>query len=228
MVWTPLRIFRKKKAGKPSEKKASWFSLQHFKKGLTKTRSKIGAGFKRIFSLKRGIDANVLEEIEALLLEADMGVHPVEKVIRELKEAWKAKEIEDTSQVPEFIKNRLKEALRRWNVELNLSPTPPTVIMVTGVNGVGKTTSIAKLANMFIKDGKKVMLAAADTFRAAAIDQLDIWSKRIGADIVKHQHGADPAAVTFDAIEASIARGIDVLIVDTAGRLHTHENLMNE
>ncbi len=228
MVWSPLSIFRKKHAGEPSKKKAPWFLLEHFKKGLEKTRSKIGAGLKHIFSLKRGIDAKVLEEIEALLLEADMGVKPVEKVIQDLKDAWKAKEIEDTSQIPDFIKNRLKEALRRWDVELNLSPTPPTVIMVTGVNGVGKTTSIAKLANMFIKEGKKVMLAASDTFRAAAVDQLDIWSKRIGADIVKHQHGADPAAVTFDALEASIARGIDILIVDTAGRLHTYENLMNE
>ena len=100
--------------------------------------------------------------------------------------------------------------------------------MVAGVNGVGKTTSIAKLANLFVKQGKKVMLAAGDTFRAAATEQLDIWSKRIGADIVKHQAGADPAAVTFDALEASLSRGIDILIVDTAGRLHTHENLMNE
>ncbi|MBI2559836.1 MAG: signal recognition particle-docking protein FtsY [Planctomycetes bacterium] len=181
MVWSPLSIFRKKEVGAPSakataEKKTSWFLLEHFKKGLEKTRSKIGSGLKHIFSLKRGIDAKVLEEVEALLLESDMGVKPVEKVIHELKEAWKAKEIEDTSEISDFIKNRLK----------------------------------------------------SDTFRAAAVDQLDIWSKRIGADIVKHQHGADPAAVTFDALEASIARGIDILIVDTAGRLHTYENLMNE
>lgn len=111
---------------------------------------------------------------------------------------------------------------------MRIAPAPPTVIMVAGVNGVGKTTSIAKLANLFIKQGKKVMLAAGDTFRAAATEQLDIWSKRIGADIVKHQAGADPAAVTFDALEASLSRGIDILIVDTAGRLHTHENLMKE
>ena len=170
----------------------------------------------------------MLEELEDILIGADIGAKPVQKLIRELHEAWKSKAITETSQIHDFIKNRMKEDLRAWQTSIQYAPNPPTVILVVGVNGVGKTTAIAKLANMLIKDGKKVLVAAGDTFRAAAVDQLDIWCKRIGAEIVKHQTGSDPAAVAYDAIEASIARGIHVVIVDTAGRLHTHENLMNE
>ncbi|MHC4138901.1 MAG: signal recognition particle-docking protein FtsY, partial [Planctomycetota bacterium] len=192
------------------------------------TRSKISSKFKDLLSFKRKIDEGVLEELEVVLLESDIGVCLVTKIIQDIRDAWKSKEIEDTSGVYDFLKNDLKQSLKDGNSSLKIAPSPPTVIMVAGVNGVGKTTSIAKLANLFIKQGKKVMLAAGDTFRAAATEQLDIWSKRIGADIVKHQSGADPSAVTFDALEASLSRGIDVLIVDTAGRLHTHENLMNE
>jgi fused signal recognition particle receptor len=179
-------------------------------------------------SLRRKIDEGVLEELEVILLESDIGVSLVTSIIEDIRDAWKSKEIEDTTGVYDFLKNDLKQSLKEGNSSIKIAPAPPTVIMVAGVNGVGKTTSIAKLANLFIKQGKKVMLAAGDTFRAAATEQLDIWSKRIGADIVKHQSGADPSAVTFDALEASLSRGIDVLIVDTAGRLHTHENLMNE
>ena len=157
-----------------------------------------------------------------------MGVSQVTEIVQDIRVAWKSKEIEDTPGVYDFLKEDLKKNLRNGDSALRVASASPTVIMVAGVNGVGKTTSIAKLANLFVKQGKKVMLAAGDTFRAAATEQLDIWSKRIGADIVKHQAGADPAAVTFDALEASLSRGIDVLIVDTAGRLHTHENLMNE
>ena len=162
------------------------------------------------------------------MIGADIGAKSVQKLIYEIHEAWKSKTITETSQIQDFIKDRLKESLRSFQIDINYAPIPPTVIMVVGVNGVGKTTAIAKLANTFIRDGKKVMVAAGDTFRAAAVDQLDIWSKRIGAEIVKHRTGSDPAAVAYDALEASIARGIDVVIVDTAGRLHTHENLMNE
>jgi fused signal recognition particle receptor len=227
MVW-----FSKKDTGvfiqEDIENKSSWFSFQKLRKGLEKTRTKITSRFKDLLSFRRKIDENILEELEDILLESDMGVGPATKIIQNIRDAWKSKEIEDTSNIYDFLKDNLKQDLKAWNVSLKTAPTPPTVIMVAGVNGAGKTTSIAKLANLFIKQGKKVMLAASDTFRAAAVEQLDIWSKRIGADIVKHQTGADPAAVAFDALEASLSRGIDVLIVDTAGRLHTHDNLMNE
>ncbi len=209
-------------------KTKSWSPFQKLKNSLTRTRSKISSKFKDLLSFKRNIDENVLEEIEVVLLESDIGIGLVTNIIDDIREAWKSKEIEDTTGVYDFIKNDLKQSLREGSSSLRISLTPPTVIMVAGVNGVGKTTSIAKPANLFVKQGKKVMLAAGDTFRAAATEQLDIWSKRIGADIVKHQAGADPSAVTFDALEASLSRGIDVLIVDTAGRLHTHENLMSE
>ena len=210
------------------EKDKSWPSFQQLKNSLTKTRSKITSRLKDMLSFRRKIDEEVLEELEAVLLESDIGISLVSKIVQDIRDAWKAKKIEDTSGIYDFLKNDLKQSLSNGNSALRISSAPPTVIMVAGVNGVGKTTSIAKLANLFVKQGKKVMLAAGDTFRAAATEQLDIWSKRIGADIVKHQAGADPAAVTFDALEASLSRGIDVLIVDTAGRLHTHENLMNE
>lgn len=203
-------------------------STEKLKKGLEKTRSRFWSRLKTLFSFRRKIDESVLEELEDILIGADIGAKSVQKLIQELHDAWKSQTINETSQIHDFIKERLRESLRSLQTDINYSHTPPTVIMVVGVNGVGKTTAIAKLANMFIKDGKKVMVAAGDTFRAAAVEQLDIWSKRIGAEIVKHQTGSDPAAVAFDALEASIARGIDVVIVDTAGRLHTHENLMNE
>ena len=209
-------------------KNKSWSPFQKLKNSLTKTRSKIATKFKDILSFKRNIDEGVLEELEVVLLESDIGISLVTNIIEDIREAWKSKEIEDTTGVYDFIKKDLKQSLKEGISSMKIAPAPPTVIMVAGVNGVGKTTSIAKLANLFIKQGKKVMLAAGDTFRAAATEQLDIWSKRIGADIVKHQAGADPSAVTFDALEASLSRGIDVLIVDTAGRLHTHENLMSE
>ncbi len=209
-------------------KNKSWSPFQKLKNSLTKTRSKIATKFKDILSFKRNIDEGVLEELEVVLLESDIGIGLVTNIIEDIRDAWKSKEIEDTTGVYDFIKKDLKQSLKEGVSSIKIAPASPTVIMVAGVNGVGKTTSIAKLANLFIKQGKKVMLAAGDTFRAAATEQLDIWSKRIGADIVKHQAGADPSAVTFDALEASLSRGIDVLIVDTAGRLHTHENLMSE
>ena len=221
--------FSKKKSGtKEDVKSKSWSPFQKLKNSLSKTRSKITSKFKDLLSFKRKIDEGVLEELEVVLLESDIGVGLVTKIIEDIREAWKSEKVEDTSAVYDFLKNDLKQSLKGGNSSIKIASSPPTVIMVAGVNGVGKTTSIAKLANLFIKQGKKVMLAAGDTFRAAATEQLDIWSKRIGADIVKHQSGADPSAVVFDALEASISRGIDVLIVDTAGRLHTHENLMNE
>ncbi|MFQ5964432.1 MAG: signal recognition particle-docking protein FtsY [Candidatus Scalinduaceae bacterium] len=226
MAW-----FSKKGSGLSTQEDVedkSLFPFQILRRGLEKTRTKITSRFKDLLSFRGKIDESILEELEVILIESDMGVIPATKIIQDVREAWKSKEIEDTSGVCDFLKDKLKQRLKGLDASLKIAPVPPTVIMVAGVNGAGKTTSIAKLANLHIKQGKKVMLAASDTYRAAAMEQLDIWSKRIGADIVKHQTGADPAAVTFDALEASLSRGIDVLIVDTAGRLHTHDNLMNE
>ncbi|MDO8136668.1 MAG: signal recognition particle-docking protein FtsY [Candidatus Brocadiales bacterium] len=206
----------------------SWFSLEDLKKGLEKTRSRLESSLKDLLAVEQGLSEEVLEELEAALIESDMGVRPVTKLMGELRRAWEAREVTDSAGIKEFLKRRLKESFKDLNQELNMAPTPPTVIIVAGVNGSGKTTSIAKLGYMFTKEGKQVLLAAGDTFRAAAVEQLEIWSRRIGAQIIKHQAGADPAAVAYDALEAGLARGVDVVIVDTAGRLHTKQNLMQE
>ena len=206
----------------------AWFSLGKLKQGLQKTRAKLASGFKAILTLGRKLDADCLEELEEMLITADIGPAVAMKIVSDLQQAYKDKEIEDSAKVLEFLKNDLKEGLRGWDTEIHFAPAPPTVILVAGVNGSGKTTSIAKLAHLMKKDGQSVLLSASDTFRAAAVEQLDIWSRRIGVDIVRHQMGADPGAVVFDALEAAVARNTDVVIVDTAGRLHTERNLMNE
>ncbi|MEW6355688.1 MAG: signal recognition particle-docking protein FtsY [Planctomycetota bacterium] len=206
----------------------AWFSLSKLKEGLQKTRAKFAAGMKAILTLGRKIDEECLEEIEEILLASDIGPQVTMKIIEDLQQAYKDKKIDDSSQVLDFLKTEMKQSLRGWDTEIHFAPTPPTVLLVAGVNGSGKTTSIAKLANLLKNDGKNVLLAASDTFRAAAVEQLEIWSQRIGVDIVRHQSGADPGAVAFDALEAALARGADVVIVDTAGRLHTERNLMNE
>ncbi len=206
----------------------AWVSLDGLKKGLEKTRTRLEGHLKGLFALGQTVDEHLLEEIEAALIEADMGVKPVGRLMEELRRACQAGEIADAPGMKEYLKTRLKERFKGYRLELNMSPTPPTVIMVAGVNGSGKTTSIAKLGYMFVKEGKQVLLAASDTFRAAAVEQLEIWAGRIGAQIIKHQSGADPAAVAYDALEAAVARKVDVVIVDTAGRLHTKQNLMNE
>jgi fused signal recognition particle receptor len=195
--------------------------------GLLKTSRKLAGRLKDIVAGRR-VDEDLLDEIEETLITSDVGVNATMTILDDLREAWEDKEITEGDQVIPHLKSRLKEMLRSDGAEIQWAPKPPTVILVAGVNGCGKTTSIAKLAYAYTKQGKKVLLAAADTFRAAAVDQLTIWAERIGVSIVKHQTGADPAAVAFDAAEAAVARGVDVLIVDTAGRLHTQENLMRE
>ncbi len=206
----------------------AWFGLDKLKEGLKKTRDRIGGGIKSVFRLGRKIDDDFLEEVEEALLAADIGPKATMEILDDLQDAYRSRKVSDTDELYAYLKERLKERLRAWDTSLRQASKPPTVIMVAGVNGVGKTTSIAKLAKLFIDEGKKVLVAAADTFRAAAVEQLEIWSRRVGADIVKHQMGADPGAVTYDAIEAAKARGVDVVIVDTAGRLHTRANLMQE
>jgi len=203
-------------------------SLGKVKEGLAKTRSTLAAGFRSVFSIRGKISQEKLDTLEEVMITADMGVETVASLLDQVRDAWKSREIEDTDQLQAFLKARLKELLRQDEVAIGHAEQPPTVILVAGVNGSGKTTSIAKLGYHFKSQGGKVLLAASDTFRAAAVEQLSVWSERIGVDIVRHQRGADPGAVAYDACEAAVARGVDVLIVDTAGRLHTQQNLMRE
>ena len=202
--------------------------LEKFKKGLEKTKQAFTSPLRKLFSAFRNLDESVLQEIESILVQADVGVQATGKIMDRLRAAYKSGEIKTTDQVLAFLKADLKQRLLEHGNDLNRAAQGPTVILVVGVNGVGKTTSIAKLAAFFRKENRKVLLAASDTFRAAAVEQLTIWSERLGVDIVKHKQGSDPAAVVFDAAEAAAARGADILIVDTAGRLQTKENLMKE
>ncbi|MCI8332509.1 MAG: signal recognition particle-docking protein FtsY [Clostridiales bacterium] len=200
--------------------------FESLKNGLTKTKNQFIGQVDSIFRAFGKIDEDMLEELEEILICADVGYETTEEIITQMREKMKEERISD----PEAAKAALKQILRNMLGDarpLSLQKTP-LVILVIGVNGVGKTTSIAKMANLFRQDGKKVLLAAADTFRAAAIDQLDIWANRIGVDLIKQAEGSDPAAVVFDAVNAAKSRKSDVLIVDTAGRLHNKKNLMDE
>ncbi len=203
-------------------------ALEKLKNGLKKSREKIGNSLKSILTFGRRIDEALLEELEEKLIMDDLGVETTIQIIENLRKAWKDKKIETADQIVPFLKQELIDYWPAQDRQLNMADTAPTVIMITGVNGCGKTTSVGKLAAMLSGQGKKVVLAACDTFRAAAVDQLTIWSERAGVQIVKHQQGSDPAAVAYDACEAAIARKADVLLIDTAGRLHTQENLMRE
>ncbi|HUU42207.1 MAG TPA: signal recognition particle-docking protein FtsY [Planctomycetota bacterium] len=194
--------------------------------GLARTQQRFTSRIRELFARK--IDEETLDEIEELLILADMGVETTTKIIDDLREAYRKKEIEKGADFLELLKTDLKRSLEEKDNRLNEAPQKPTVVMVVGVNGTGKTTSIAKLSKLLSGQGKRVLLAASDTFRAAATEQLDIWAGRVKVEIVKHRSGSDPAAVAFDAADAAIARGTDVLIVDTAGRLHTEKNLMDE
>lgn len=198
------------------------------KSGLQKTKDVFVAPIKKLVSLFRNLDPENREQLLEIMLAADFGPELAEKLLDEMQASYKSGKIKTGADVEAFFKAELKKRLTEHGNELRAAAKPPTVILVCGVNGVGKTTSIAKLASLFKKDGKKVMLAASDTFRAAAVEQLTIWSERLGVEIVKHKMGADPAAVAYDAVEAAVARNFDVLIVDTAGRLQTKENLMKE
>jgi fused signal recognition particle receptor len=196
-------------------------------KGLAKTRTKLSSGFKSLFSLNRELDDDFIDELEEILYLSDMGGTAV-RVIDRIKEAYKNREIKSTSEVYDYLKSVLREIMVVPEAGLAFAPEPPTVILIVGVNGCGKTTSIAKLGHLYAQEGKKVVFGACDTFRAAAVEQLTLWSERIGAEIVKQETGGDPAAVAFDAVSHAIETGADVVIVDTAGRLHTQQNLMQE
>jgi fused signal recognition particle receptor len=199
---------------------------------LTRAISKTSMVFRRrvmgLVGLGQKIDEETLEKLEEAMLEADLGVATTEHLMETLREAWKGAQIETTDQILPFIRKDLKERLTRRGNTVNYAAAGPTVILVVGVNGVGKTTSIAKLARHFVRENKKVVLAAADTFRAAAVKQLQTWSDRIGCEVVAGVDRADPASVAFKGAERALEVGADVLLVDTAGRLHTQKNLMDE
>ena len=197
------------------------------KQGLAKTRNSVSEQVNNVFSVFVKVDEELFENLEEALIMADLGMETSVELIDELRDRVKKKHITDGNFVKEELYSVITDAICEIDSDMKLDTTP-SVILVIGVNGVGKTTSIGKMASYYKSQGKKVMLAAADTFRAAAIDQLDIWAKRSGCDIIKHNEGSDPAAVVFDACNAAKARGADILICDTAGRLHNKKNLMAE
>lgn len=197
------------------------------KEGLSKTRGSITEKVNEVFKTTVEIDDDFFEELEEALIMADMGAYTAEYIIEELRDRVTAKRLKTVDRVKDELRDVIRYILTRRDCRMKLE-TSPSVILVIGVNGVGKTTSIGKLAAHYKSQGKNVLLAAADTFRAAAIDQLDIWANRSGCDIIKHQENSDPASVVFDACNAAKARGCDVLICDTAGRLHNKKNLMDE
>ena len=197
------------------------------KQGLGKTKSSINEKINNVFSVFRKVDEELLDELEEVLIMSDIGVETSVKIIDNLRERIKKEKIEDEENVKKALRDEMKKILDSQDISLNLN-TKPSVILVVGVNGVGKTTSIGKMANRLKKDGKKVVLAAADTFRAAAVEQLEIWANRSGCTIVKKGENADPASVVFDAIKKTKEENADVLICDTAGRLHNKKYLMDE
>ncbi len=197
------------------------------KAGLFKTKETVFKPLNKLFKSLRKIDEEFMEELEEVLICADVGYESTEAIIDELRDRIKEDGLKDSDEILNVLKEIMCDMIGE-GAPLNTGARKPDVILVIGVNGVGKTTSIAKIANNLKKDGKKVVLAAADTFRAAAIDQLQIWADRVGVDLIKHTEGSDPAAVVFDATAAAKSRGADVLIIDTAGRLHNKKNLMDE
>ena len=200
--------------------------LDKLKQGLSKTKNAIFGQIDEVLKAFVKVDEDLLEELEELLIMSDVGVGATEEIMERLRDDVKSGRLKEKEQVVDALKAILGDMIGEGG-ELDLSGSP-TIILVIGVNGAGKTTSIGKISNRLIKRGKKVVVAAADTFRAAAIDQLAVWCERSGADIVKQNEGSDPAAVVFDAVNYAKKRGADVLIVDTAGRLHNKTNLMNE
>lgn len=204
-------------------------AISKLKKGLERTRETLVAGLRSML-LGRRLDEALISELEARLIQSDVGVKTTARLIGSIRERFRAGQLEDGDHVLRFLKEELKGLWPPADRELRMAPegAGPTVILVTGVNGVGKTTSISKLCWMLRSQGRSVLLGACDTFRAGAVRQLEIWSERLGVELVKGQQGGDPAAVAFDACAAAKARGVDVLILDTAGRLHTQDPLMRQ
>jgi fused signal recognition particle receptor len=202
--------------------------LDRLKAGIQKTRSGLVDRIEDVLAGKKQIDADLLEELEYTLITADLGVRTVQDILERIRQRVDRKMAGDASEIRGLIREHILELLSASETPVRMVTTPPAVVMLVGINGAGKTTTIGKLANRFIGDGRKVLLCAADTFRAAAIEQLEVWAQRAGVEMIRQQTGADPSAVVFDALQAAKARGVDYVIVDTAGRLHTKENLMAE
>ena len=202
--------------------------FDRFKKGLSRTREKIQSGFRSVLRIGRKIDQETLARLEETMLSADFGPATTTKLIEIVQSGWKNGTISEEQQVTEYLKQHVIEMWPEADRRIHFAQSGPTVVLITGINGSGKTTSVAKLGHYFTSQGKRVILGACDTFRAAAVEQLSIWSQRIGVQIVRHDQGADPGAVAYDACEAAVAREADVLLIDTAGRLHTQDHLMRE
>ncbi len=202
--------------------------LARFREGLSRTRQGLVQRVREVVTGKSKIDEDLYLQLEETLIQADVGVAATTRLIENLRRSAREGRVEDPARLVDLLKGEIRSLLENSGGELNLEGPKPTVLVVVGVNGVGKTTTIGKLAAQLRARGKKVLLGAADTFRAAAMDQLEIWGRRAGAEVIRGQEGSDPAAVTFDALQAARSRGVDVLIVDTAGRLHTRSNLMEE
>ncbi|MBM4112297.1 MAG: signal recognition particle-docking protein FtsY [Phycisphaerae bacterium] len=202
-------------------------AVDAIRRGVARTAKALGAGLKSLLH-GRALSEELIDEIESRLIAADVGVRAAREITEALRRDFRAGQVPRGEDAIEFLKRTLKQ---RWGPQdrtLAIAPTPPTVLLVCGVNGAGKTTSVAKIAKTLRDEGRSVLLAAADTFRAGAVAQLSIWAERLGVEVVRGQQGADPAAVTFDAVEAALARKVDALLVDTAGRLHTQEPLMRQ
>ena len=222
-----FHIFKKKRS-KENEKQGTVFSK--LKAGLSKTRQVLNTDINKLFVSSKTIDDDLFEEMEELLITSDFGIDITLEMMEKIKE--KSGRLSNANELKQVLKEELTALFPEKQKPLDTgeksSVKKPYVIMVVGVNGTGKTTTLGKLAMKFTSQGKKVLIAAADTFRAAAIEQVEIWAQRSNSSIVRHKEGADPAAVAYDAVEASIARDIDILLIDTAGRLHTQKNLMEE
>jgi len=219
-----FNIFKKKSQGK---KESGTGIFSKLKSGLSKTRQVLTTDINDLFVSTKAIDENLFEELEELLITSDFGIDVTMEMMERIRK--KAKKLSTANELKQVLKKELIGLFSK-NIEPEKEKilTKPHIIMVVGVNGTGKTTTLGKLAMKFTSQGKKVLIAAADTFRAAAIEQVEIWADRANASIVKHKEGADPAAVAYDAVEASLARDIDIVLIDTAGRLHTQKNLMEE
>jgi fused signal recognition particle receptor len=202
-------------------------AINKVSKGLTKTRDVFVGGLKSML-VGRQLDDKLLDDLERRLIESDIGVKTTLRLIDELRDAYKQKKIKTGDEVLDYLKQHMADYWPAADRAINFATNGPTVILVAGINGAGKTTSIAKIAKALRDGNRSVMLAACDTFRAAAVEQLEIWSGRLGVEIVKGQAGGDPAATAFDACDAALSRNIDVLLVDTAGRLHTQDHLMRQ
>jgi fused signal recognition particle receptor len=202
--------------------------LDKLKAGIQKTRSGLVDRLEDVLSGKKEIDADLLEELEYTLITADVGVRTTQDILDRIRARVDRKLTGDAHEIRNLIREQILEVLAASETPVHTVATPPAVVMVVGINGAGKTTTIGKLAHRFLGEGRKVLLCAADTFRAAAVEQLEVWAERAGVKMIRQKTGADPSAVVFDGLQAAKSQGMDYVIVDTAGRLHTKENLMAE